>query len=243
LIWGQMGTTGTPVALQLPHTYIATMQKPITFASLRRLPLPVLLMWAVLAIEFVLALWEQQWPSAGVAFATFVLTLAPLILVSRLGVRLPWAFVVGITAFIFATIFLGEAFDFYQRYWWWDGMLHLGSALGFGIVGFLLAFMLFEGDRYAAPAWALAFIGFSFAVTIGAVWEIFEFGVDFAFGLNMQESGLNDTMGDIIVDVIGASIGAGSGLLYLKGQSIGGSAALLQAFIDRNRKLFRKFRK
>ena len=77
-------------------------------------------------------------PPPGVAVATFVLTLAPLVLVSRLGVRLPWSFVVGITAFIFATIFLGEADDFYHRYWWWDGALHLGSALGFGIIGFLV---------------------------------------------------------------------------------------------------------
>jgi len=219
------------------------MRKRLQFKSLWRQPLPVLLIWAVLAFEFGLALWEQQWPAAGVAAAAFLMTLAPLVLVSRLGVRLPWSFVVSITAFIFATIYLGEAEGFYQRFWWWDGALHLGSALGFGIIGFLLVFMLFQGDRYAAPAWALAFIAFSFAVTIGAVWEIFEFGMDTIFGLNMQESGLNDTMGDLIVDVIGASVGAGSGWLYLHGRSIGGSAALLQQFIDRNRRLFRKFRK
>jgi hypothetical protein len=206
-------------------------------------PFPVQLIWAVLAVEFALALWEQQWPLAGVAAATFVLTLVPLLLVSRLGVRLPWSFVVGITTFIFATIFLGEAADFYQRYWWWDGMLHLGSALGFGILGFLLVFMLFEGDRYAAPAWALALIAFCVAVTIGAVWEIFEFGADALFGLNMQESGLADTMGDLIVDVLGAAAGAGAGWLYLHGRGVGGSAALLQQFIDRNRRLFRKFRR
>ncbi|MBW6506763.1 MAG: hypothetical protein K0B00_08455 [Rhodobacteraceae bacterium] len=219
------------------------MRKRLQFSSLWRQPLPVLLIWAVLAVEFVLALWERQWPSAGVAAATFVMTLAPLVLVSRLGVRLPWSFVVSITAFIFATIYLGEAGGFYQRFWWWDGAMHLGSALGFGILGFLLVFMLFQGDRYAAPAWAMAFIAFSFAVMIGAVWEIFEFAVDNIFGLNMQESGLNDTMGDLIVDVIGASVGAGAGWLYLHGHSIGGSAALMQQFIDRNRRLFRKFRK
>jgi hypothetical protein len=219
------------------------MRPRLRFTPLHKQPLPVLLMWAVLAVEFVLALWEQQWPLAGIAVATFVMTLAPLVLVSRLGVRLPWSFVVGITAFIFATIFLGEAADFYLRFWWWDGMLHLGSALGFGILGFLLVFMLFQGDRYAAPAWALAFIAFSFAVTIGALWEIFEFAVDSAFGLSMQETGLADTMGDLVVDVIGASAGAAAGWLYLHGRSLGGSAALMQAFIDRNRQLFRKFRK
>ena len=37
----------------------------------------------------------------------------------------------------------------------------------------------------------------------GAVWEIFEFGMDQIFGLNMQKSGLQDTMFDLIVDALG----------------------------------------
>jgi hypothetical protein len=211
-------------------------------AKLRAQPFPVQAIWAVLALEFVLALWEGQWPLAGVAVLTFGLTLMPLILVSRIGLRLPWAFVVGITAFIFATIFLGEAFDFYNRYWWWDVVMHGGSALGFGLLGFLFAFMLFEGDRYAAPAWALGLIAFSFAVTIGTLWEIFEFGMDQIFGLNMQKSGLIDTMGDLIVDVIGASIGALAGFFYLHGRRMGGFTGVLHDFVTRNRRLFRKHR-
>ncbi|MDP2737167.1 MAG: hypothetical protein Q8O82_00250 [Pseudorhodobacter sp.] len=214
-----------------------------TLTNLRRQPLPVLLIWAVLTVEFVLALWERQWPLAGVAVTTIVLTLMPLLLASRIGLRLPWAFVVGITTFIFATIYLGEAEGFYIRYWWWDCTLHGGSALGFGLLGYLFAFTLFEGDRYAAPAWALALLEFSFAVTIGVVWEIFEFGMDLVFGLNMQESGLNDTMGDLIVDVIGASIGAITGFFHQRGRTLGGFTAVLQQFIDRNRRFFRKFRK
>lgn len=209
----------------------------------RHQPLPVLLIWAVLAIELALSLWEQQWPLAGVAVITVILTLMPLLLASRLGLRLPWAFVVGITTFIFATIYLGEAAGFYIRYWWWDGVLHGGSALGFGLLGYLFAFTLFEGDRYAAPAWALALIAFSFAVTIGAVWEIFEFGMDQVFGMNMQETGLNDTMGDLIVDVIGAGVGAVTGFFHQRGHRLGGFTAVLQQFIDRNRRFFRKFRK
>jgi len=219
------------------------MRHNITFASFRRQPLPVQIIWVVLAVEFAVALWERQWPLAGVAVITFSLTLVPLAVVSRMGLRLPYAFIVGITAFIFATIFLGEAADFYNRYWWWDVVLHGGSALGFGLLGFLFTFTLFEGDRYAAPAWAVAMIAFSFAVTIGTLWEIFEFGMDMTFGTNMQKSGLIDTMGDLIVDVIGASIGGLAGYFYLKGRSLGGMTGILQDFIDRNHRLFRKFRK
>ncbi|MCL7464820.1 hypothetical protein [Phaeovulum sp. NW3] len=208
----------------------------------RAQPLAIQIIWAALAVEFLAALWERQWPLAGVAAITGALTLAPIYLSSRVGLRLPTAFLVGITLFIFATIFLGEAFDFYNRYWWWDVVLHGGSALGFGMLGFLFAFMLFEGDRFAAPAWALALIGFTIAVTIGALWEIFEFGMDQIFGLNMQKSGLVDTMGDLIVDVIGASIGALAGFAWLKGRQLGGFTGVFGDFVARNRRWFRKHR-
>ncbi|WP_415183305.1 hypothetical protein [Phaeovulum sp.] len=209
---------------------------------LRRQPLVVQLIWAVLAVEFVTALWEGQWPLAGVAVLTVALTLAPMMVVGRIGIHLPTGFLVGITAFIFATIFLGEAFDFYNRYWWWDVIMHGGSAMGFGLLGFLFVFTLFEGDRFAAPAWAMALIAFSVAVTIGALWEIFEFAMDQTFGLNMQKSGLLDTMYDLIVDVVGAGIGALAGYFYLRGKG-GGFSGLFEDFIRRNRRFFRKFRR
>jgi hypothetical protein len=207
-----------------------------------RPPWILIVIWAVLSLEFIVALWERQWPLAFVALLTLGLTLLPSPLFRRFGIQLPRSFLIGIVAFIFATIFLGEAFDFYNRYWWWDVVLHAGSALGFGLLGFLFVFTLFEGDRFAAPAWALALIAFCMAVTIGTLWEIFEFGMDRIFGLNMQKSGLVDTMGDLIVDVIGAAIGALAGFFYLKGRRFAGFPSLLDQFIRRNRRFFRKRR-
>lgn len=40
--------------------------------------------------------------------------------------------------------------------------------MGLGIIGFPFVFYLFQGDRYAAPPWALALISFCFALVIGA---------------------------------------------------------------------------
>ncbi len=199
--------------------------------------------WVTLAFALFGALATGRWSLAFVALATLVLTFLPVLADGRFGISLPVRFVAAIALFAFATIFLGEAFDFYGRYWWWDIALHGGSAIGFGLVGFLFVFTLFEGNRYAAPAWAVAFMGFSFAITIGTVWEVFEFGMDKAFGLNMQKSGLLDTMGDLILNMAGASIGAFSGFLYLKGRSLGGLTGVLQEFVQKNRSLFRKLRR
>lgn len=206
-----------------------------------RQPIPVLLIWAVLCVEMILALATGRWVSAFVALATLLLSMAPSVLARWLDLKLPSGFVVAIVAFVFCTIFLGEIFDFYERYWWWDLLLHGVSAIGFGMVGFLFVFYLFAGDRYAAPPFAMAFVGFCFAVTIGAVWEIFEFSMDELFGLNMQKSGLADTMGDLIVNMIGATIGSATGYLYLRRQQLGGTGLIAQ-FVKLNRKLFRKLR-
>ncbi|MBS0565094.1 MAG: hypothetical protein JSR87_11655 [Proteobacteria bacterium] len=196
--------------------------------------------WALLALAIPVALVEGRWSLGFVALATLALSFVPVLAEQRLGIDLPVRFVAAIVIFTFATIFLGEEMDFYNRYWWWDIILHGGSAVGFGLIGFLFMFTLFNGDRYAAPAWAVAFMGFCFAVMIGAVWEIFEFSMDRIFGANMQKSGLLDTMGDLIVDCIGASIGAFAGFLFLKKRQLGGLTGILQEFVVKNRRFFRK---
>ncbi len=202
----------------------------------------VLSIRALLVVVAGAALIAARWEVAFVASLTLILSVAPEFVVRRFGVQLPVSFIAAITAFVFSTVFLGEVMDFYERYWWWDIVMHGGSALGFGLIGVIFALFLFEGDRYAAPPWALSLIAFSFAVTIGAVWEIFEFGMDQTFGLNMQKSGLVDTMTDLVVDAAGAGTAALVGFLYFKGREIGGFSALLAEFLRLNRKLFRRYR-
>ena len=198
--------------------------------------------WAFLAVELVLALVTRNWMTAFIATATLCLSLLPAFFAQRFAIRLPVSFFAAAVIFIFATIYLGEQADYYERYWWWDILLHGGAAMGFGLIGFLFAFMLFEGDRYAAPPIAITLIAFCLAVTIGTVWEIFEFGMDQLFGLNMQKSGLVDTMTDLIVDCLGAALGASMGFLYLKGRQLGGPVAAIDEFVRLNRRLFRKSR-
>ncbi|MFY0691088.1 MAG: hypothetical protein JXR14_04105 [Paracoccaceae bacterium] len=198
--------------------------------------------WLTLVVSTLFALAVGRWSLAFVSLATLSLSVAPLILASRFRITLPVPFLAATTLFIFASVFMGEAFDFYERVWWWDLALHGASALGFGLFGFLFVFMLFEGDRYAAPAGALALISFCFAMMVGSIWEIFEFTMDQAFGLHMQKSGLVDTMFDLIVNAFGAGIAAISGYLYLIGRAYGLPGTLIEEFVRRNRRLYQKSR-
>jgi hypothetical protein len=93
-----------------------------------------------------------------------------------------------------------------------------------GILGFLLVYVLNESRRIGTHLRAgfVALFAFTFAVTVGTLWEIFEFAADQIFGSNMQKpmlhdpSGLTDTMWDLIVDAAGAAVISGFGWWHMK---------------------------
>lgn len=201
------------------------------------------LIWAGLGAVALWALANLRWEQAFVALATLALSLAPVFVARWADIHVPPSFVAVLVVFVGGTLILGEVFDFYERLWWWDLAMHGTSAIGFGLIGFVLVFMMFQGDRFAAPPLAVAFYAFCFAITIGTLWEVFEFAMDTLFGFNMQKSGLRDTMGDLIVDMAGALIGSATGYAYLKGQARGGLAAMIDEFIRSNPRYFRRWKK
>lgn len=170
---------------------------------------------AVLAVAFVLSLLEGNWSSAFLSGTAFLLSLAPYVTGKWFDIHIPTAFSFAIALFVFATLFLGEVGDFYEKYWWWDVMLHAGTGIAFALIGLTVLLIFFKKKRVAADPSVLALFAFSFSVAIGAVWEIFEFSLDQLFGLNTQRSGLPDTMGDLIVDAVAAALAALTAYLYV----------------------------
>jgi hypothetical protein len=92
----------------------------------------------------------------------------------------------------------------------------------------------------------IAFFGVTFAVTLGVAWEIFEFAFDQLWPyLNMQtgETGVVDTMVDLIMDTIGAVIVAAMGCAYLKTGRYSFIADSVRAFLRKNPHLLRRTRR
>ena len=79
-------------------------------------------------------------------------------------------------------------------------------------------------------------------MTVGATWEIFEFTMDAGLGMNMQKSGLSDTMGDLILNAFGGLIASVTGYLYLRESSAGLLGRGLSQFIKVNGRLYRKYK-
>ena len=87
-------------------------------------------------------------------------------------------------------------------------MLHSFSGIILGNIGYALVSYLNSStnvDLNLSPTFVALFT-FCFALAIGALWEIYEFAMDSFFGLNMQRTGLDDTMKDLILDTLGAML-------------------------------------
>lgn len=124
-------------------------------------------------------------------------------------------FLTAAIIFLYGTLFMGEVFDAYGRFWWWDIVFHVGSAIAFSMIATMAILILLQADKLKVSPFWVAVFSFAVAVAIGAIWEIYEFSMDQWFGLNMQKSGLIDTMWNLIVDCVGAIVGATAGYLYL----------------------------
>lgn len=202
----------------------------------------------LMAVEWILLLLDQSWLSLFLVTLIIGTVFSPILFRKRMQVEIPAEFHLTAVIFILASFYLGEVQDFYQRLWWWDIALHTTAGLLMGILGFLLVYVLNENKRVElnmTPGF-IAFFAFTFALAIGSIWEIFEFSMDQFFGMNMQKpmfgdpSGLTDTMWDIIVNALGASVISISGYVYLKRKKGFFVKDWIRSFITKNPQMFNR---
>ena len=93
------------------------------------------------------AFWQNQWFTGVIVSGILLLTILPNLLAKQLKVKIPAEFQLTIIIFVFASLFLGEIHDYYNKIWWWDIVLHTSSGFLLGIVGFLLVYILNETDQ------------------------------------------------------------------------------------------------
>lgn len=206
----------------------------------------------VVFVGFFIGIYEQNWMAIYVCFATFVLTFLPRIIEKKYKILLPGEFQIIMVLFIYAGLFLGGVSGYYERFWWWDSLLHVISGIVLGFVGFLIIYTFYKSKKLNTSPFLGLLFSFSFAMTLGAVWEIFEFGMDSVFDLDMQRArnlediygycdtrlGVIDTMVDLILDAIGAIIASLSGYFYLKNGEVFLFDKLVKRFEDKNKRFF-----
>lgn len=133
--------------------------------------------------------------------------------------------------FLYCAIYLGEVRNFFYVVPHWDTWLHTFSGGMLGALGFIVVDRLNQVEGvpvHLGPKFVCLF-ALCFAVTVGVLWEIYEFTFDGLLGLNMQKfrledgtqlvgrAALQDTMKDLIVDLLGAAVVVGFGYFHGKG--------------------------
>ncbi len=203
-----------------------------------------LILQIFLVIGLILFLFKRNWENAFLTATVISFSVLPAFVSRRYSIVIPPDFQLISALFVFLSLFLGSALDFYYKFWWWDLVLHTASGFLLGIVGFIVLFVLNQTDHLpkgVKPVFLCVF-GVTFAVTLGVIWEIFEFAMDrFWPVLDMQSQsrgrGVVDTMKDLIVDTIGAIVVALMGYGYLKTGRYSFIADGVKSFLRKNPRL------
>ena len=120
---------------------------------------------------------------------TLILFTIPTIIDKKLNIALPNALESIILLFIFSAEILGEVQNFYGIFKGWDSILHTINGFLCAAIGFSLIDILNRSEKFhtkMTPAF-VALVAFCFSMTIGVLWEFFEFGMDVTFKTGMQK--------------------------------------------------------
>ena len=156
-----------------------------------------------------------DYPFALATVAAIVVSFVPSIVERNYRITLPFELDLLITLAIFLHIFLGEFFMFYERVSAWDVILHLFSTSVISLLAFMIVYTLHYTRKLRLSIPLVGFFTVTFAMFVGALWEILEFIVDIVFDTTAQK-GLTDTMWDLIYDLIAGVIVAIIGMAYVK---------------------------
>lgn len=130
---------------------------------------------------------------------TLVLFLIPAFVDRRLNIKLPSVLEIIILLFAFSAEILGEINNFYGTFKSWDTMLHTLNGFMMAAIGFALIDILNNDPHFhftASPLF-VAFVAFCFSMTVGVVWEFFEFSMDYFFHTDMQKDFIYDTIASV----------------------------------------------
>ena len=161
-----------------------------------------LVLRALIILIMVRAVLRGNYESVFLCALSLALLILPSILQKRLYITLPSTLEIVILLFIFAAEILGELASFYVRVPNWDTMLHTVNGFLCAAVGFALVDMINRNECFSlklSPVY-LAIVAFCFSMTVGVLWEFFEFAADRFIGLDMQKDTVLSAIGSVALD-------------------------------------------
>ena len=161
----------------------------MAYKETKRSSLAIYLILRFLVIVcMVLQLLKGNINNALLCLLSLILLFAPLFIQNKFAITLPSGLEITIYFFIFAAEILGEINNFYGIIPYWDTILHTINGFLAAAVGFSLIDLLNKNSKNVnLSPFYLCLVAFCFSMTIGVLWEFFEYGSDKFFDLDMQK--------------------------------------------------------
>lgn len=172
-----------------------------------------IIMRVIIIAMIVLSLFNGRYENILTCILTLVLLMIPSFIEHSLKVELPSVLEVIMILFVFAANIMGEIGSFYEVIPGWDTALHTLNGFICAGVGFGLINILNKDDRVRmnlSPLFVCLF-AFCFSMTVGTVWEFFEFGVDSFLGKDMQKDTVVSAINSVLLS------GGGNDVTHIKG--------------------------
>lgn len=186
----------TPKPRDMARRLKETIHKqPAVFAVYLALRLIVL-------AELVMSIIRGEYESAFICLLVLALFILPFFIQQNFGIQLPSVLEIIILLFIFAAEILGELECYFITYPNWDSMLHTTTGFLCAATGFALIDILNRNSRIKfqlSPVY-VALAAFCFSMTVGVLWEFFEFGMDRVFHLDMQKDTVVQSITSVMLD-------------------------------------------
>ena len=201
---------------------------------------------ALVLVALVRQIMLGSYESAFFCVLTLVLLYVPSWLQVKLHIELPPPLEITILCFIFAAEILGEVNSFYVTVPNWDTMLHTLNGFLAAAVGFSLVLLLNDNERltFDLSPFFLALVAFCFSMTIGVLWEFFEFFMDIFFHTDMQKDTVVNAIYTVSLDpTLTNKVVAVPGIeeVLINGEELGLGGYLDIGIIDTMKDLFVNF--
>lgn len=172
----------------------------------------VFIAYLILRLFVILAMISQiflkNWNNFFLCVLTLILYLIPDILDKKFNIELPSVLEVTILLFIFASFILGEISYFYKAFPYWDIILHTINGFICAGIGFSLVDILNRNEKIHIKLTStfVALVAFCFSMTIGVLWEFYEYGVDKFTNHDMQKDSIVTEIKSVTLNKTGENV-------------------------------------
>lgn len=163
---------------------------------------------ALVIVSLVLQLLNRNYENVFLCILTLFLLLLPSFIQLQLKIELPTTLEIIILLFIFAAEILGEIQAYYIKIPNWDTILHTMNGFLMAAIGFSLADILNREEKmkFELSPIFMSIVAFCFSMTVGVIWEFFEYGMDRFFKLDMQKDTVVQSISSVMLDPTGGNV-------------------------------------